>query len=55
MRLAWSARPGNPPNRGQILPCKRSRWDNPPSWGLIRDTSNSFCIIIKGNNRKTQH
>ena len=39
-RVAQSARPGNPLSRGQILPCKRSRWGNPPSQGPIHDTSN---------------
>ena len=47
-RVAWSARPGNPLSRGQILPCKRSRWGNPPSLGPIRDTSNSRKIHFGG-------
>ena len=48
MRVARSARPGNPLSRGQILPCKRSRWGNPPSLGPIRDTSNSRKIHFGG-------
>ena len=39
-----SVRPGNSLSRGQILPCKRSRWSNPPSRGPIRDTSISRKI-----------
>ena len=47
-RVARSARPGNPLNRGQILPCKRSRWGNLPSRGLIREISNSCKIHFGG-------
>ena len=47
-RVARSARPGNPLSRDQILPCKRSRWGNPPSRGPIRDTSNSRKIHFGG-------
>ena len=47
-RVARSARPGNPLSRGQILPCKRSRWGNPPSRGLIREASNPCKIHFGG-------
>ena len=47
-RVARSTRPGYPLSRGQILPCKRSRCGNPPSRGLIRDTSNSRKIHFGG-------
>ena len=47
-RVARSARLGNALNRGQILPCKRSRWGNLPSRGLIRETSNSCKIHFGG-------
>ena len=47
-QLAWSARPGNPSRRGQILPCKRFKVGNPPSQGRIRDTSNTRKIHFSG-------
>ena len=47
-RVTRSTRPGYPLSRGQILPCKRSRYGNPPSRGLIRDTSNSSKIHFGG-------
>ena len=47
-RVAWSARPGNPRSQGQILLSKLWRWRNPPSWGPIRDTSNSRKIHFGG-------
>ena len=39
----------NPLSRTQILPCKLSRWGNPPSRGPIRDTSNSRKIHFCGD------
>ena len=48
-RVTRSARPGSPFSRGQILPCKRSRWGNPPSRGPNRDTSNSRKIHFGGS------
>ena len=43
-----STRLGYPLSRGQILPCKLSRWGNPPSRGRIRGTSNSLKIHFAG-------
>ena len=48
-RVARSTRPDNPLSRGQILPCKRSKWGNPPSQGPNRDTWNSSRIHFGGS------
>ena len=52
-RVARISRRGNPLTRDQILPCKRSRWGNPPTRGLIRDiTFKKVYIHITSNSRK---
>ena len=60
--IAWSARPGNPLSRGQIFPCKRSKWVTRLAGDrfVIHQIRAKFslrwlCIITKGNNRKPQH